>query len=66
MREKRAEEVVSENTALLGRSIRTIITNFGFELGANHPYEVIVCPAVPTSYFPLLAICEVPVLPATL
>lgn len=56
MREKSAEEVVSENSADRGRSIRTIMTNFGFELGANQPYEVIVCPGPPTSYFHLLAI----------
>jgi len=37
MFEKTADDVVSEYRALRGRSIFTIITNFGFDAGANPP-----------------------------
>gem|GEM_PF-2189241 len=63
--EKMAEDVVSEYSALRGRSILTIMTNLGLEAGANPPYEVIVCPGPPVSYFPFEAIWDVPVFPAT-
>ena len=57
-----------ENSAycvLLGRSKRTMMTNFGFFDGPYPAYEVFVRPFSPFSNHPLLlAICDVPVLPA--